>query len=322
MEYRQIGKSGLKVSEIGLGCASATFVGKADEETSVNIIHHALDLGVNFIDTAETYAEGRSEILVGKAVKEKRSQVIIATKFGQTRSVGPSEQPGSRSNVLKAVEGSLKRLTTDYIDLYMLHRPDPNTPIEETLRALDDLVRVGKVRYIGSSNFAAWQVCEAAWVSRTHNLESFICSESEYNLLDRNIERELIPCCQALDIGIIPDFPLAKGFLTGKYQRDQEMPRDARFTSMPQFADAKYKDLRRYDNMLSDTNFDKLTKLETFAEERGHRVGELAIAWLLFYPWLSSVIPGATSAEQVKLNVAATSWKLTTEDIDLLDEIV
>ncbi|MFC1988576.1 aldo/keto reductase [Chloroflexota bacterium] len=322
MEYRQIGKSGLKVSEIGLGSGSPSFVGKADEQTSIAIIQHALELGVNFIDTAETYAEGRAEILIGKAIEGRRSQIIIATKFGQPRSVGPDEQPGSRSHVLKAVEGSLKRLGTDYIDLYIIHQPDPGTPIEETLRALDDLVRAGKVRYIGCSNFAPWQVCEAVWISRTLNLESLICAGARYNMLDRNIERELVPCCQALGLGVIPDSPLSKGFLTGKYRRNQEMPPDTRFTTVPPFVHARFKDLSMYDNIRSDANFDKLTKLTAFAEERGHRVGELAIAWLLSHPWLSSVIPGATSAEHVKQNVAAASWKLTVEDIAKLAEIV
>ncbi|MDD5082042.1 MAG: aldo/keto reductase, partial [Dehalococcoidales bacterium] len=217
MEYRRLGKSGLKVSEIGLGCNN--FGSRADELTSIGVINHAIESGINLIDTAESYSKGRSEEIVGKAVKGKRTQVVIATKFGYPNSVGPAEQGGSRSYIMKAVEGSLRRLNTDYIDLYYLHHNDPATPIEETLRTLNDLVHQGKVRYIACSNFAAWQLSEAAWTSRMHNLSSFIAVQERYHMLDRNIEREQVPCCLANDIGVIPWGPLASGFLTGKYQR-------------------------------------------------------------------------------------------------------
>ena len=310
MEYRRLGKSGLTVSEVGLG--GNNFGGRADEQMSVSIINHALEVGINFIDTADIYTQGRSEEVVGKAIKGKRSQVVIATKFGHPKSVGPNEQGGSRSYMVKAVDASLRRLNTDYIDLYYIHRPDPETPIEETLRALDDLVRTGKVRYIGCSNFAAWQLCEALWTSKLNNLESFITVQLKYNLLDRGIERELVPCCRAYGIGIIPWGPLASGFLTGKYRRGQEIPASM-WLANP---------LSIYSDILTDTNFDKLAKLEIFAQERGHSVGELAIAWLLSHPWLGSVIAGATSVEQLSLNVAAVGWKLTTEDIVQLDKIV
>ena len=202
MEYRRLGRSGLKVSEIGLGCNNLGI--RADEETSFHIVNHALELGINFIDTADSYAQGRSEEIIGRAVMGKRSQVIIATKFGHPRSVGPHEQGGSRSFIMKAVEASLRRLHTDYIDLYYVHYPDSETQIQETLRALDDLARTGKVRYIGCSNFAAWQLCEALWTSKFNNLESFIAVQPRYNLLDRSIERELVPCCQTYGIGVIP----------------------------------------------------------------------------------------------------------------------
>ncbi len=322
MEYRRLGKSGLKVSEVGLGCGSATFTGRADEKTSLAIISHALELGITFIDTAETYAEGRSEELVGKAVKGKRSQVIIGTKFGKDRSVGPTEQRGSRGHLMKAVEGSLKRLGTDYIDLYIMHEPDPETPIEETLRALDDLVRMGKVRYIGCSGFAAWQLCACLNTAKACNLESFIAAGAEYNLINRGIERELVPCCQTFGVGFVSTFPLAAGFLTGKYHPDQQMPEGARFTSVPRFANAIRQDLSSYNDRLTEANFDKLAKLQAFAEERGHSVGELAITWLLSHPWLGSVIAGVTSKEQITLNLAAIVWKLTEEDIARLDKIV
>ena len=322
MEYRRLGKSGLKVSAIGLGCGSATFAGNADERTSINIINHALESGINYIDTAETYADGRSETLVGKALKGKRSQVIVGTKFGKDRSVGPGEQRGSRGRLMKAVEGSLTRLDTEYIDLYVMHQPDPDTPIEETLRALDDLVRVGKVRYLGCSDFAGWQLCEALWTSKTQRLESFISAGAHYNLINRGIEQELIPCCQNFGVGVIPTMPLAQGFLTGKYRRGNEMPESARFTSAPRFAGAKHQALRRYDKFLTDANFDKLARLEAFAEKRGHRVGELAIAWLLSHSCIGMVPVGVTSAEQLTLNVAGTGWKLTAEDSVELGKII
>ncbi len=308
MEYRKIGNSDFKVSEIGLG--GNNFGGRADEETSTDIINHALEMGINFIDTAEMYAQGRSEELIGQALKGKRSQVIIATKFGQSITVGLNQQCGSRSYIMKAVDASLRRLNTDYIDLYYIHYPDSVTPIQETLRALDDLVRSGKVRYIGCSNFAAWQISDALWTSKVHNVESFIAVQSKYNLLDRTIEQELVPCCQAHGIGVVPWGPLAGGFLTGKYRRIQEIPSGTRLANP----------FPIYSDILTHSNFKRLAKLETFANERGHSVGELAIAWLLFHPWLGSVIAGAMSTEQLSTNIDATAWKLTAEDKVELDK--
>ena len=310
MEYRRLGNSGLKASEIGLGCNN--FGSSADVETSSNIINYALEMGINFIDTADVYGQGRSEEIVGKAVKGKRSRVIIATKFGQPRSVGITQQGGSRSYIMKAVDASLRRLDTDYIDLYYFHHPDPETQIQETLRALDNLVQTGKVRYIGCSNFAAWRLCEALWTSKFNNLESFIAVQSKYNLLDRSIEQELVPCCQTYGIGVVPWGPLASGFLTGKYRRGQEIPGSVRLKKPPPI----------YSDILTDANFDKLAKLEAFAKTRGHSVGELAIAWLLSHPWLGSVIAGAMNIEQLSANLAATDWKLTTEDIVQLDKLI
>lgn len=309
MEYRRLGKSGLKVSEIGLG--GNNFGNWATEQTSINVINRALEMGINFIDTAEFYGQGRSEEVLGKAVKGKRSEVIIATKFGHPKSVGPDQQGGSRHYIMKAVDASLRRLNTDYIDLYYIHHPDPQTPIEETLRAMDDLVRVGKVCYIGCSNFAAWQLGEALWTSKLNSLESFIAVQSKYNLLDRSIERELVPCCQTYGIGVVPWGPLASGFLTGKYRRGQEIPTGVRLANPPSI----------YRDILTDANFDKLAKLEAFARERGHSVGELAIAWLLSYPWLGSVIAGAMNTEQLSANVAAAAWELTAKDTAELDKI-
>lgn len=312
MEYRRLGRSGLKVSEIGLGTSSNTFVGKADEPTSIRIINAALDLGITLIDTGASYANGRSEELIGKALKEKRRQVVIATKFGNPSHLGPSEPAGgSRNHIMKAVEGSLRRLQTDYIDLYYLHFPDPETPIEETLRALDDLVRSGKVRYIGCSNFAAWQLCEAVFTSRLNYLVSFICIEPKYNALERGIEKELVPFCQAYGVGVVPWAPMAGGFLTGKYRRGEKIPPTARLA----------KPSNSY-NYLTEGNFDKLEGLEDFAKQHGRSVGEVNIAWLLGHPWLSSVIAGASGVEQLPLNTAAVGWKLTAEDMAQIDKIL
>jgi len=309
MEYRNLGSSGLKVSEIGLG--TDTFGPWADEQTSISIVSHALDLGVDFIDTADVYGQGQSEEFIGKAVKGKRSQVLIATKFGMAMGEGPNECGASRYHIVKAVEDSLRRLNTDYIDLYQVHWPDPTTPIEETLRTLDDLVRAGKVRYIGCSNFAAWQLCESLWTSKVNNLHSFVTLQPRYNLIDRSIEQELVPCCLAYGIGVIPWYPLAAGFLTGKYRRGEALPVGTRLASSSTVSS----------RIVSDANFDKLAKLEAFASEHGHSVAELAIVWLLSHPWLSTVIAGVTKIEQVSANVAAAEWKLTGDEVTQLEEI-
>ncbi len=309
MEYRKLGNTGLKVSEVSLG--GNNFGWWADEQTSITVINHALDKGINFIDTADMYDRGRSEEFVGKAVKNKRSQVIIATKFGHAMGDGPNEAGGSRYYIMKAVDDSLRRLQSDYIDLYQIHLPDPATPIEETLRALDDLVRAGKVRYIGCSNFAAWQLCEALWMSRVNNLQSFVTVQPRYNLLERQIETELVPCCQAYSIGMIPWGPLAGGFLTGKYRQGEKAPPDGRLS----------RPMPLYDGIFTEANWNKLAKLEAFAAEHGHTVGELAIAWLLAKPWVSTVIAGARKIEQVSANVAAGEWKLTTEEVAEVEAI-
>jgi aryl-alcohol dehydrogenase-like predicted oxidoreductase len=325
MEYRRLGKSGLLVSEIGLG--GNNFGGRIGEQESVSVIHKALDLGINFIDTADIYSQGHSEECVGKAVKGKRSEVIIATKFAGPMGSLPNERGTSRYHIMQAVEASLKRLDMEYIDLYYVHMPDQATPIEETLRTLNDLVRAGKVRYIGCSNFAAWQLSEALWTSRVNNLESFIVVQSQYNLLNRNIESELVPCCQNYGIGVIPWGPLSSGFLTGKYQRGKPAPEGARLAtqqpppSRPPAGQTGGRPMM-FPPVLTDSNYDKLEKFQTFSAERGHKMGELAIAWLLSHPWLSSVIAGATSPEQVSANVAAANWKLTAQEVAELDKLV
>ncbi len=333
MEYRRLGKSGLKVSEISLGTLGFGFGRGRSEQESISVIAHALDLGINFIDTADVYDAGHSEELVGKAVKGKRSKTIIATKFGIPTGEQPNDYGGSRYHVMEAIDASLKRLGTDYIDLYYIHWPDPTTPIEETLRTLGDLVRAGKVRYIGCSNFTAWQLCEAAWTSRVNNLESFVAVQSQYNLLDRHIESEVVPCCQVYGISVVPWGPLARGFLTGRYQRGKPAPARTRLGSRQSARPAYFSDIMTrarlfaglpgsmsgYASVLSDANFDKLERLQKFSAEHGHTIGELAIAWLLSHSWVSAVIAGVSSPEQVSANVAAASWKLTAKEMAQLD---
>ena len=315
MEYRILGNSTLKVSVVGLG--TDTFGVGADEKIARAIVDQALDVGVNYIDTADVYGGRLSEQFVGNAVKGKRARVIIATKFGASLSEDGKEFThlegrGTRDYIMKAVDASLKRLDTDYIDLYQFHMPDPKTPVEDTLRALDELTRSGKVRYVGCSNIAAWELCEALWVSQVAKLVSFVSIQPKYNLLDRRIEDELVPCCKAYNIGIIPWFPLAAGFLTGKYRRGQPFPPGTRFSNKPVF----------YKQFISDANFDMLDKLEAFARERGYNVAELAISWLVSQPFISTVIAGATKTEQVSANVAAANWKLTAADMANLDKAV
>jgi len=314
MDYCKLGNTGLKVSQVSLG--GNNFGWWADEQTSISVIDHALDKGINFIDTADVYDHGNSEKFIGKAVKGKRSQVIIATKFSSPMGEGANERGGSRYYITKAVDASLKRLQTDYIDLYQMHFPDTQTPIDETLRTLDDLIRAGKVLYIGCSNFTAWQLCDALWTSREANLHSFATVQSQYNLLNREIERELVSCCQSFGVGIIPWSPLAGGFLTGKYRKGEELPADGRLSGPVPFLQRPN---RAYDRFFTDTNWEKLSKWETFAKERGHTIGELAISWLLSKPYISTVIAGARKTEQVEANIVAAGWKLTSEEMTEVD---
>ncbi len=309
MEYRKLGNSGLKVSEIGLG--GNPFGWWADEATSATVVNKALDLGITFIDTADVYDNGHSEEYLGRILKGKRHQVLIATKFAGPTGKGANDRGGSRYHMTVALEASLRRLQTDYVDLYQIHFADPATPIEETLRALDDAVRAGKVRYIGCSNFAAWQLCEAMWTSRVNHLNAFVSVQPQYNLLARETERELVPCCQAYGVGVIPYSPLGGGFLTGKYHKDAALPANARLAgNNPMF--------RR---IFTDDNWNKVTKLEAFAAAHGHKLNELAIAWLLARPWLSTIIAGARNVDQLAANIAGASWKLTPAEVTEVDAI-
>ncbi len=303
MTKRNLGKSGLQVSVVGLGCNN--FGARIDLEASRRVVDRAIDLGITLFDTADIYGNfGGSETILGQVLGERRKNIVLATKFGGKMDEAGTKKGASRRYIISAVEDSLSRLKTDWIDLYQLHFPDPLTPMEETLRALDDLVRQGKVRYIGCSNLAAWQVVEAQWIARHFNLNAFVCCQDEYSLLVRGIEKELLPVVQKYGLGLLPYFPLASGMLTGKYQRGVAAPEGTRFAGWKGLAE-------RYVN---DANFTKVERLERFAQERGHTILELAFAWLLSRAPVASVIAGATKPEQVEQNVKAGDWVLNTED--------
>ncbi len=307
MEYRGVGRSGLQVSVAGLGCNN--FGMRIDKEQSAAVVRKALELGVTLFDTADIYGGGKSEEFLGAALGSNRQQVIVATKFASPMGQGPMNRGGSRRYVIQAVEASLRRLGTDYIDLYQYHFPDVRTPLEETLRALDDLVRQGKVRYIGSSNFAGWQVAEAQWLANTGHLTPFVCAQNEYSLLNRDIERELIPACEQYGVSILPYFPLASGFLSGKYRPGAAPPEGTRLAVWGQ----------RGAEMLSQRNFEALERLEAFAQGRGRTMLELALGWLASRTPIASVIAGATKPEQVEQNVKAVEWRLTPEELAEVD---
>ena len=309
MKLRNLGKSGLRVSIVGLGCNN--FGSRLDIEATRKVVDKALDLGITLFDTADIYGNrGGAEEQLGQILGQRRKKIVLATKFGME--MDDAEKKGaSRRYIMSAVEDSLGRLRTEWIDLYQLHQPDPLTPIEETLRALDDLVRQGKVRYIGCSNLRAWQVVESQWTSRDRGLNSFICCQDEYSLLVREPERELIPAMQAYGLGLLPYFPLASGLLTGKYQHGKPMPEGARLTNTKRLAD-------RY---LTDANWRKVESLTGFCAERGRSMLELAFSWLVAQPFVASVIAGATKPEQIEQNIAAANWTLMPEDLAAIDEI-
>ena len=309
MEYRQLGGSGVRVSAVGLG--GNTFGRYCDEERSAQVIRQALDLGVNHVDTADLYSRGVSEQHVAKAIAGRRHEVVLATKVGYPMGDGPNDRGMSYRRVIGSCEGSLRRLGTDYIDLYYLHLPDPTTPLAETFRAFDDLVRQGKVRSVGISNHPAWQVCEALWLCDRRGYQAPVVSQSRYNLLDRAVEPELLPFCRAHRLGIVPYAPLAAGLLTGKYQPGEPIPPGVRGYDNPALQQT-----------LTERNLTLVGRLESFARDYGHSVGELAIAWLLARPEVCSVIAGATSPAQVAANVAAGNWALTPADLKAIDEIL
>lgn len=310
MEHRNLGRSGLIVSAVGLGCNN--FGGRIDRAATRAVVHQALDLGITFFDTADTYGErGASEEFLGRALAGERHRVVIASKFARPMSRDGRLQGASRRYIMGAVEASLRRLGTDHIDLYQQHISDAPTPIEETLRALDDLVRQGKVRYIGCSTLSAVEVAEAQAASTQCGLERFVSCQERYSLLERAIETELVPVIQSQGLGLIPFAPLANGLLTGKYRRNRPLPAGSRLSTTPRLAE----------NTLTERNWLIVERLAAFCETRGHSLLELAFCWLLRRPAVASVIAGATTQEQVAANVAAAGWVLSREDMDEIDRL-
>lgn len=310
MEIRNLGRSGLRVSLVGLGCNN--FGGRIDLDATRRVVHRALDLGITLFDTADYYGNrGGSESQLGEVLGDRRKDIVLATKFAFPMDDAETLKGASRRYIMSAVEGSLRRLRTDWIDLYQLHRPDPLTPIEETLRALDDLVHQGKVRYLGCSNLAAWQVADADWTSRYHELNAFICAQNEYSLLARDVERDLFPALRVYGLGFLPFYPLAGGLLTGKYKRNQPLPEKARLSYVKASAD----------RFLTERNWVKVEPLEAFCAERGKSLVELAFGWLASRAPVSSIIAGATTPEQIDTNVRAVAWQLQPDDVAEVDRI-
>jgi len=309
MEYRQLGKSGVRVSVIGMG---TNRFGDKVEQTAVNsILDAAQDLGINFIDTADVYASGKSEQTLGNALKGRWQHFVVATKVYFKTGDGPNDRGTSRYHILNGLEASLKRLQTDHIDLYQMHRWDENTPIEETMRTLDDLVTSGKVRYIGASAFAAWQLAKANLLAEFRGWASFVTIQSHYHLLERDVEKEVIPYCHEHGVGFIPYFPLAGGFLTGKYKRGEGAPAGSRGES------SQY--VQRY---MTDENYTVVETLSAWAEERGRTMAELAHAWLLARPQVCSVISGLTELEHLQANAKAADWVLSGDDLEQIQLIL
>jgi aryl-alcohol dehydrogenase-like predicted oxidoreductase len=308
MEKRNLGNSGLLVSLVGLGCNN--FGQFIDFEATRKVVDKAIDAGITLFDTADVYGKrGGSETMIGQILGERRKNIVLATKFGMPMDEAGTLKGASRRHIFSAVEASLRRLQTDWIDLYQLHQVDPLTPMEETLCALDDLVRQGKVRYIGVSNHPAWKVANAQWISRHFNLNAFVSCQDEYSLLVREPEKELIPMMKAFGLGMLPYFPLASGLLTGKYTRDK-FPAGTRLATAP-FA-------KRF---TSEKNFRIVEGLTDFCKRRGHTLLELAFSWLAANPVNSSIIAGATRPEQLEQNVQAVEWKLVPEDLAEIDKL-
>ncbi|WP_282938394.1 aldo/keto reductase [Paenibacillus sp. RC67] len=308
MQFRRLGNSGLKVSALGLG--TNAFGKRADQETSMQIIHHALDNGINFIDTANIYAQSESERIIGLALAGKRHEVVLATKAGLVRGPGPNERGSSRYHLQQELENSLRRLKTDYVDLYQIHTFDPDTPLEETLRALDDMVRSGKVRYIGASNYAAWELMKALGISERLGLNRFVSTQISYSLADRTPEQELVPLCLDQGVGIIPYFPLAGGILTGKYSSPDAAPPGSRADTDPNFS-----------RFLSEDKIALGRRVEQLAGEAGCSPSALSLAWLIQQPVVSTVIVGATRVEQVAANLMSLSVNMAPDHLKEMDSI-
>ena len=310
MDTRTLGRSGLTVSVVGVGCNN--FGRACDQAQTKAIVDKAIELGVTLFDTADMYGGTKSEEFLGLALGPRRKDVIIATKFGWT--LGEGLSGASRRYIVRAAEASLRRLGTDYIDLYQQHVPDPNTPIDETLRALEDLVRAGKVRYIGNSNFVGWQIADAAWTSKVDKISPFVSAQNRYSVLSRDIEREVVPACAAYGLGILPFFPLESGLLSGKYKPGAPPPEGTRWASWG----ANTSLVGRF---FSDAKFAQAQELTKIAQARGHTILELAFSWLLSRPIVPSVIAGATKPEQIEANVKAATWKIDAQTLAAIDAV-
>ena len=313
MRYRRLGTSGLVVSVVGIGCNN--FGRKLDADGTREVVDAALDAGITLFDTADIYGtpHGSSEQCLGAALKGRRDDVVLATKFGMNMeglNGNDFGARGARRYIVRAVEASLRRLRTDYIDLYQMHEPDPATPIDETLAALDDLVRSGKVRYLGNSNFAGWQIADADWTARADNRTRFVSAQNRYSLLNREVEAEVIPACEQFGLGLLPFFPLDSGLLSGKYRRGEQPAAGTRLS------------LDRYRRVLDGADWDRIEALAAFGAERGRSLLDVAIAGLASRPTVASVIAGATSAEQVRANAAAGAWQLSAEDLSAVDTVL
>ena len=313
MEYRNLGRSGLKVSLNGLGCNNFGML--IDEKQTAAVVGAALDEGINFFDTADIYGGGKSEEFLGRALGSRRQEAVIATKFGVPTGRGPNQGGGSRGYAVRACEASLERLRTDYIDVYLLHVPDPTTPVDETLDAMNQLADEGKVRYIGCSNLAGWQIADAQWEAKTRGLRSFVTAQNEWSLLDRKIEAEVVPTCEHFGLGIMPYFPLASGALTGKYRRGQEFDKTSRFGSSEMMRNM-------YGHFVSDESLTTIEALEKVSEGAGLTIVELALSWLASRPVVSSVIAGATRPEQVKANAGSTRSDLSADVFEQVEHVL
>jgi len=308
MNVRRLGNSGLKVSVVGLGCNN--FGMRIDEAQTQVVVDAAIDAGITLFDTADVYGGTKSEEFLGKALGKRRQEIVLATKFGMQVGQDPKKRGGSRKWIMTAVEDSLRRLGTDYIDLYQHHQPDADTPVDETLRALDDLVTQGKVRYLGNSNYTGWQIADADWTAAGQT--RFVSAQNQFSLLERGVEKEVLPACEHFGLGFLPFFPLGSGLLSGKYRRGEAPPENSRLAAWG----------ARGAQALSDANFDRVEALEGWAKERGHTILDLAFAWLLGHEVVSSVIAGATTAEQVKTNAATAEWRLTPDEVEEVGKLI
>lgn len=310
MKLRTLGKTGLNISTVGLGCNN--FGLRIDSEASRAVIHKALDLGINFFDTADVYGHrGGSETMLGQYLGARRKDIVLASKFGNAMDEAGTLKGASRGYIMSAVEASLKRLKTEWIDIYQLHRYDTVTPLDETLRALDDLIKQGKVRYLGISSAPAWRLVDMQWTAKHLGITPLTTCEVEYSLLARDPERELIPAMRAHGVSLLPYYPLASGFLTGKYRRDAAMPQDTRLAKTKRYVDM----------FMTDANWTRIEQLEAFCTQRSRTLLELAFSWLCAQPVVACVIAGATKPEQLEANIRAADWQLTQEELQHIDKI-